>query len=638
MKKLFRKISYIIAAVICSAVSFLDSALIPVSANSASVKDYSATDILDDLSDVPVANYPKDVNGKPEVIRFQEYCYSEKVFFDEYYGLFLYIYNPTEKALQTNGNNVVNMAVEYDADGEPVSYENVKLEYCDKTENNRFYKFKLSNSAAFLGIARSYAAAHDGDRRYDIVGIQLTHMDTVDRTYAKTYTFSGYAAGCGTTTTSESTLTCTVEGLKTIDLTVNHTYYRTYDYYIPEGSITLERNTCDTLNTVYFGVDNEDFTNYGVLQQIKAEWDEYKTKPIFVTSDSDAYNKLTPYIGANIEELVDADIGYSVYWERGTNYDGVPVYFRHYNAGIGLFETYGDGDNCINWLLKRNATSRDDYVLTSEDLEFYMTTYTSRFYTEERAGGTYAMSLFEDSIDSDRISLLDNPEDKRGHIVLPVNAEDTRGLLYQKEFSWWDEFLGGTGYEEKDVDPIVVLDDSMRAMSIDVFASTYLINDNDKQTVYKACLEMLNNGQKPVLFRFAVTDYYASTAYFDAHSNIFFTNADGYVAQETMFFNFDIISLTFRNAAGKDTVLGVVTDPLDIIPDIEPAPDTPVSSPLLNGVVSFFGGGWGDNTRGIRILLGVLVISVAASGVLILIEFFRGNTVKIVTEKKGKKR
>lgn len=148
---------------------------------------------------------------------------------------------------------------------------------------------------------------------------------------------------------------------------------------------------------------------------------------------------------------------------------------------------------------------------------------------------------------------------------------------------------------------------------------------------------MLNNGQKPVLFRFAVTDYYASTAYFDSHSNIFFTNADGYVAQETLFFNFDIISLTFRDEAGKDTVLGVVTDPLDIIPDIEPAPDTPVSSPLLNGVISFFGGGAEDDMRGLRILLGVLVVSVVAVGVLLVIDFFRGNTVKIVTEPKGSK-
>ncbi|MBO5280300.1 MAG: hypothetical protein J6B55_03660 [Clostridia bacterium] len=629
MKKLFRKISYIVAAVICSAVSFLDSALIPVSADSASVKDYSATDILDDLSDVPVVNYPKDVNGVPEVIRFQEYCYSEKVFFDEYYGLFLYIYNPTEKALQTNGNNVVNMAVDYDTDGKPITYENIKLEYCDKTENNRFYKFKLSNSAAFLEIARSYAAAHDGVRRYDIVGIQLTHMTTADYTYEKTYSFSGYAAGCGDTTGSESTLTCTVEGLETIGLKVDHTYYRTYDY----NAMT---STCDTVNMVYFGVDNAYFTDYGGLQKIKAEWDEYKSKPIFVTSDSEGYEALYPYLGVDIGES-NKDLNYSVYWEKDVIVNQ-SIYHKQYNDD-GFIGTSGAAEtcNCINWLFQREATSRDDYVLTSEELEFYMSTYTSRFYTEAKAGRKYAISLFEDSIDSDRVSLLDHPEDLRGHIVQEIDAGDEQDLMVEKDQSFWDRIWNGVQYEEKGIAPIVVLDDSIRSMTVNTFASTYLINDNDKQTVYKACLEMLNNGQKPVLFRFAVTDYYASTAYFDAHSNIFFTNADGYVAQETMFFNFDIISLMFRNAAGKDTVLGVVTDPLDIIPDVEPAPDTPVSSPLLNGVISFFGGGWDDNTRGIRILLGVLVISVAALGVLLVIDFFRENTVKIVTEKKDKK-
>ena len=51
------------------------------------------------------------------------------------------------------------------------------------------------------------------------------------------------------------------------------------------------------------------------------------------------------------------------------------------------------------------------------------------------------------------------------------------------------------------------------------------------------------------------------------------SDRDGYVAQETCFLNFDIISLTFRNDLGKDTVIPVVADPIDIFNGVDPPPD-----------------------------------------------------------------
>ena len=75
-----------------------------------------------------------------------------------------------------------------------------------------------------------------------------------------------------------------------------------------------------------------------------------------------------------------------------------------------------------------------------------------------------------------------------------------------------------------------------------------------------------------VLFRFAVTDYYASTARFD-YENDEMSDPDGYVAQETMFFDFKVISLTFRDELEKETVIGVVSTPLDIVNGVEPSPD-----------------------------------------------------------------
>ena len=45
------------------------------------------------------------------------------------------------------------------------------------------------------------------------------------------------------------------------------------------------------------------------------------------------------------------------------------------------------------------------------------------------------------------------------------------------------------------------------------------------------------------------------------------------MAQETVFLNFDVISLTFRSAEGADVVIGCVADPIDIINGLDAPPD-----------------------------------------------------------------
>ena len=68
--------------------------------------------------------------------------------------------------------------------------------------------------------------------------------------------------------------------------------------------------------------------------------------------------------------------------------------------------------------------------------------------------------------------------------------------------------------------------------------------------------------------RFALTDYYASEARFDYAEEDKFDMSDvnGYVAQEHVFLNFDILSLEYTSEDGfTKTVVGVVADSIDII-------------------------------------------------------------------------
>ena len=86
-----------------------------------------------------------------------------------------------------------------------------------------------------------------------------------------------------------------------------------------------------------------------------------------------------------------------------------------------------------------------------------------------------------------------------------------------------------------------------------------------------------------VLFRFATSDYYAAPVdiielgagflWQDKH-----TSGQAYRAWESVFFDFDIIPLSFQKD-GKYTVIPAVASPIDIVNDITPPVQMPDDTP-----------------------------------------------------------
>lgn len=116
---------------------------------------FDNTDVLDDLSSstaggkaFDIKNYPFNENGEVQIISFIEYCYSYKANLRDHYGLYIYVYNPQGLNLSTDSKqNKIQMAVSYDAEGNPNDYEKFSLEFCSKVESgdykNLFYKYKV---------------------------------------------------------------------------------------------------------------------------------------------------------------------------------------------------------------------------------------------------------------------------------------------------------------------------------------------------------------------------------------------------------------------------------------------------------------------------------------------------------------
>lgn len=562
VKRILHKAFYLFGALFLCLLFVFQTAISPAKANETKVQDFRRTSILDDLSDMDISLYPALPLAEPQVIRCQEYCYSEKPFFAEYYALIVYVYNPMETPLNIEARNTINMAVEYSADGKPSAWSNVKLTYLHKTENNRFYKFEVANWQTLLSMAMNYAQAHNGERRYDFADIQFTSMDgksISSSAFNRTYYFNGYGAGCGASSSSESTLTCHVEGSETVELNVKHTNYRTGMYD--------DNDVCDELNTAYFSVGNNYFEKYGNLQKIQAEWYEYKTNPIFVTSDEEGYDYLYNYIGTDI---FDVDLDWRVYWEK-RRYQDEMFFFKNVYCNedfpTGMMEPDSTHYTRMDWLFKRsNVKSRDDWYVTQDEVTEYMKWYTNKFAGDTVNG--YSANLFTDTVDEGRT---------RGYNEVTIDAGEEHNLaVYDKNQSWWNKLWHGTKFEDLGYSPIVTFTEkdvnTVKGLTADDFGTTYLVNKNDQEDVQEYVITELEKGNRPVLFRFAQTDYYASTAFFDK-IGILLSAEDGFVAQMTQFHDFDIISLTFRSEKGEDTVIGVCADPIDIINGVEPPSD-----------------------------------------------------------------
>lgn len=602
MKRVVHKITYTILTLFlfCAllAVDFVSTAksVLSVSAEEESqVVNFDETDISNDLKDLDITEYPKNEKGKHEVVLFMEYCYSVRPFLAENYGLYLYVYNPTEKAVKTaSTNNVANMATAYNAKGEPSAYSNVPLVCLDKTENNRFYKFKVMDSASFLTRAKSYATAHDGKRRYDVAGVQIVYADgtlgaleSKDEKVAKTYYYTGFAAGCGNEDNAESTLKCEFEKLDTIELEVHSTNYRTGEY---------ETNHRYDLTSVYFAVPNRFFEEYGSLQKIKAEWYEYQTTPICITSNNSVYDLLYPYLGKLTSESTDNPLQLYTGYQQLTGSNG---HYDKYDWAYNCDYTSAINESCkrISYLFHTNGAAIGDYVVSSEQIKNYVESYDKSFTDGyiDIAGKTLSHDLFEKSLASDRAAVSYVGDDIH-HKLFEFDADDTFDLLnYDETHSGWYKFfakLFGLAPSEidqsyKGISPIhIVTEEEMAENNI---SKTLLIsNSENKLEEFRDFYEKATSQKEDktvVLFRFAQTDY--MTLPVIAYNRSTGTNlsksygADTYVVQESVFLNFDIIQLTFRKN-GVDTVIPVVAAPLNIFNEIELPPSNCSCIPFIS--------------------------------------------------------
>ncbi len=547
---------------------------------------YDQTDVLDDLESMTIDGKPFDVRDwafseehTTNVVMFTEYCYSFYSNKQNNYGLYVYVWNP--RGLAYSERSVLNQ-IQLSA-GNDEHYEKYSLRFLNKSERagyeGLFYKFKLaltdSEKESMLSDLNS------SERVYHVSGIELLvdgERNATDYTVNLVYRYSGYADGYGSVASEGDTLTCTTEQGEVLTLDVYSTFYR------PDG-MSGDLATQDTLHSVYFAVPNDVLAKYGALTAVHATWLNALTSPILVTGNETVYNALLPFLGSYVDggdfqyvadDNANTDFPYALIASKyagSASWNSASYGFSYLSYNVNRTYTVSDSDLytlCYAFLAENG--NAENYILSAEALLDYFTDYTGE-HGGELVNGKYSRTLFA-SVDADFTDVN-------------ICADDTFSLTDATiDRNWWENWLGtgGTVGDSQVYDGIPAIQaidfEADFDVSPEVFCDTFYIADSDYDTFHSFCEAMDRNDRTVFLLRYMQTEYssYEVVEYergkgdwtlLGTNFGYDYIDTNAYFAQEWVQLDFDIIDVTFTNG-GVDTIIPVVSSPIDAVADITP--------------------------------------------------------------------
>ena len=580
MTRIFKKIFYGIisfALALWVVIAGFFPAVLPISANADTVVAYEQTNVMDDLKQSTIEGKPFSLTDysfnafkETKVLSFVEYCYSFYENRQDSYGLYIYVYNPKGLTFDINSRlNCIQFAYGLDVDE---SYNKYPLRFLSvSTEPNYeylFYKFKVvltsDQKKEILDNLNST------ERVYRVSGVELKEKDKTNATdfsVATTYRFSGYAAGFGSNASAENTLVCKSEESEVLTLKVHPTQYR------PKGTNGKNDYTQDSLHSVYFAVPNDIIEKYGRMSAVHATWLDAVLKPALVTGNSDAYNTILPYLGKDIgKETDDFDYGYlGAYRLTTSGVSGISQIYSHagfsYNYDFNpTYEEYGYAIETLYMMFysENKIDSADSYTVTSEEITKQLIQSKTKF-GGPLVNGKYSEKLFE--------KVADDFTD------VNIQADENFSLTSETiSTKWWHLMLhrpGDTVSTKFDgIQAIYPVKDSDFEGTADAVADRLYISKsdyNDFKSFYDANKKLCT----VYLFRYQVSDYIAQEASLfergkilgiETHDRV---DTNAYFFQETVNLDFDIIDVTFSSGETK-TVIPVVSNPIDVVPDATP--------------------------------------------------------------------
>ena len=520
-------------------------AVFAVPASAAGAAEMDASYVVDDLNTmgVDITKYPGDANNdRVEILKVIEFGYKSNRDFSEY-GLYLYLYNPSGKTI-SGDKNCVQLAYGLSAGG-TTSYIKYRLNILSHSTGsgyeNVFWKVKVEGAEAIAPLVNQAA------RVYKISGVEILRPGTANATDYNygvgTFTFTGYHKGCQSN--DYSTLRCIADKLDVVELELHPAAY-----YSRRSASSANYSLYDEIFSVYFSVPNDIVRKYGNL-------DDKTLRGLEIVKGS--YREATTN-----GMLTDTD-RIATLFAAYTN----DAYFRCQQGKLT------DGTN----IYTRVTANCEPYLPKSDVVSSYISTFLEKniFKTDKTLDGAGCIQFAEWYQSAGKQALT-----RSGTKTYSISKDDI-GTVQQYVGFWkaFANFFGGkSSTEAVNFDMIQRLSyEQAVALNASAVSEKFKITEADAEAL-KSFTVARPTGTTYVL-HFAIRDCVTARVtdagtldrdawfdYFDEVNNI----GNSYYFEKTVFEDFDILELHYRNKENKLSVVPVSASPIDVtggIPNLD---------------------------------------------------------------------
>lgn len=397
------------------------------------------------------------------------------------------------------------------------------------------------------------------------------------------------------------------------------------------------------LNSCYFRIPRKYITQYGALTRTVCEWDEYVTKPILVTTDLQDWRALQSIQGSPTTEYYpNKDYGVMIMsfgnqfytndhlftpdwhvtpfmWTSNLDlneFDENNYYVYYWDDAYGL--RWPGGDMSVeDWhkerfenlaaIFYKSGVSYWNASISADELQQQLLDNSARLGGPYFGGanGNYSQALFTDYVDAGR---------KRGHQTVEIELKKENNLVWSNAVV--EKHFWGIGNELLEVPESFNYQQGITIQAADLegddatIAEKLYIGKSDVADLKAEFAKAQLHDEDLVLLRYASTNYHSGKAIVKVKELIgeipgaaggiiqgqrddtlmhewmddyHYGKIDGYLAQQTVFLNFDIISMWFETDDAA-TEIPVMMRPMDVLSNIQPGiaeqPDSVGSSKM----------------------------------------------------------
>ncbi len=537
------------------------------------------TDVVTDLEKmgVDITEYPKNVEmDHCRILTFLEYG------FDYYsdtpdYGLYVYMYNPSGRVIDVNGQNYIQMQTKLIDNTVSSGWTKHKLELCSYSTTQGyehvFYKFKVADVSGFRkNLSVDF-------RHYDISGVELHfsgNRNATDCNVAAVYSFTGFMPYRDPGRRVNNSLQMYACERPTVELELHPVSWKTKT---SDKGVGYQYEVF----SVYFSVPNDIIRDYGDknnvtkgLVEIDGTFEEYKINGL-VTQNQALYDLVFPYLGKHASD----DIPFTLTTDGIADSDGL-FWGRCYNAGK-LDESFGVSS--INTVFKTSSQNFESVAgLGLEDEIFNLI---------EKRGGKFA-------------SLPEVDEGcTKGYQPYNVKAKDDLAdkiATFASNHKKWISFLLGVGnldLEDESYDGIQGIQaiDKLEVMANSLYlsdatiAEKFYMQEAEADAFKRFVVSEAAKDKTTYILRYAVRDYYATENTYVYRKITEKYEDEALYFEKTVFFNFDILSLTWEDQYQKRMVIPVVASPVNNFGSITPPREPSIIGAIIDKGEELIDGG-----------------------------------------------